>query len=45
MLEPCTNPSSRADVERIRARQEQRRADRAAATKQRREQWKAAAGR
>ena len=33
MLERCTNPSSRADLERIRARKEMRRADQEAAAK------------
>ena len=45
MLQRASNPSSRADVERIRARKEQRRLDQAAATRQRREQLKAAAER
>jgi hypothetical protein len=35
MLEPCTNPASRADLEQRQARKEQRRIEQEAATRQR----------
>ena len=41
MLERASSPNSRADLEQIRARKEQRREEREAAIKQRREQMKA----
>ena len=41
MLERCTNPSSRAELEQMQARNQQRRQEREAAAKQRREQLKA----
>ena len=44
LLQRASNPSSRADVERIRARREKRRVDQEAAAKQRREQLKLPSG-
>jgi len=45
MLERCTKPSSRAELEQMQARKLQRRLERETAAKQRREQMKAATGR